>query len=94
MELTTNVYLVFKAVSIMSTIIYFMQERLFISLKSSFEIQLLLTDDDMSDIPNNINTREIGPEFHFYLPKYFLINKLGNLKEQSINGIHWCFQYL
>ncbi len=56
-------------------------ERLLISLKSSFEIQLLLTDDEMSDIPNNINTREIGPEFHFYLPKYFLINKLGNLKK-------------
>ena len=35
-------------------------ERLLISLKSSFEIQLLLTDDEMSDIPNNINTREIG----------------------------------
>jgi outer membrane protein assembly factor BamA len=55
-------------------------ERLLISLKSSFEIQLLLTDAEMSDISNNINTREIGPEFHFYLPKYFLINKLGNLK--------------
>ena len=55
-------------------------ERLLISFKSSFEIQLLLTDAEMTEISNKINTREIGPEFHFYLPKYFLINKIGNLK--------------
>ena len=55
-------------------------ERLLISLKSSFEIQLLLTDAEMSDISSSINTKEIGPEFHFYLPKYFLINKLVNFK--------------
>ena len=58
-------------------------ERLLISFKSSFEIQLLLTDAELTDVSNNINTREIGPEFHFYLPKYFLINKIGNLKNHT-----------
>ena len=48
-------------------------EKLMLSFKSSFEIQLLLTDAEQSDISNNLNTREIGPEFHYYLPKYFLI---------------------
>lgn len=55
-------------------------EKLMLSFKSSFEIQLLLTDAEQSDISNNLNTREIGPEFHYYLPKYFLINNLGFLR--------------
>lgn len=61
-------------------------EKLMISFKSSFEIQLLLTDAEQSGISNNLNTREIGPEFHYFLPKYFLINNLGFLKNH-INPI-------
>ena len=56
-------------------------EKLLISLKSSFEIQLLLTDSKESGISNKPNTTEFGPEFHFYLPKYLLINKIGNLSK-------------
>tara|TARA_B110000977_G_scaffold32475_1_gene43097 strand:+ start:787 stop:3258 length:2472 start_codon:yes stop_codon:yes gene_type:complete len=61
-------------------------EKLLISLKSSFEIQLLLTDSKESGISNKPNTTEFGPEFHFYLPKYLLINKIGNLSKH-INPI-------
>tara|TARA_Y100000385_G_scaffold39888_1_gene37076 strand:+ start:3550 stop:6027 length:2478 start_codon:yes stop_codon:yes gene_type:complete len=56
-------------------------EKLLISLKSSFEIQLLLTDSKKDGISNKPNTTEFGPEFHFYLPKYLLINKIGNLSK-------------
>ena len=56
-------------------------EKLLISLKSSFEIQLLLTDSKENGISNKPNTTEFGPEFHFYLPKYLLINKIGNLSK-------------
>ena len=61
-------------------------EKILISLKSSFEIQLLLTDSKETGISNKPNTTELGPEFHFYLPKYFLINKIGNLSKH-INPI-------
>jgi len=61
-------------------------EKLLISLKSSFEIQLLLTDSKETGISNKPNTTEFGPEFHFYLPKYLLINKIGNLSKH-INSI-------
>jgi outer membrane protein assembly factor BamA len=56
-------------------------EKILISLKSSFEIQLLLTDNKETGISNKPNTTEFGPEFHFYLPKYLLINKIGNLRK-------------
>lgn len=56
-------------------------EKILISLKSSFEIQLLLTDSKETGISNKPNTTEFGPEFHFYLPKYLLINKIGNLRK-------------
>ena len=56
-------------------------EKIIISLKSSFEIQLLLTDSKETGISNKPNTTEFGPEFHFYLPKYLLINKIGNLRK-------------
>ena len=56
-------------------------EKILISLKSSFEIQLLLTDSKETGISNKPNTAEFGPEFHFYLPKYLLINKIGNLRK-------------
>ena len=56
-------------------------EKILISLKSSFEIQLLLTDSKETGISNKPNTTEFGPEFHFYLPKYLLINKIGNLSK-------------
>ena len=56
-------------------------ERLSLSVKSSLEIQLLLTDSKESGFTNKPNTIEFGPHFHFYLPKYFLINKIGNLKK-------------
>ena len=56
-------------------------EKILLSLKSSFEIQLLLTDAEQSNVSNSLNTREIGPELHYFLPKYFLINKIGNLKK-------------
>ena len=42
-----------------------------ISFKSSFEIQLLLTDAEQSGISNNLNTREIGPEFHYFYRSIF-----------------------
>ena len=72
MELLTNVYLAFKVVLIMLIIICFIQVKgLLISFKSSFEIQLLLTDDEMTEISNKINTREIGPEFHFLFTQIF-----------------------
>lgn len=61
-------------------------EKILISLKSSFEIQLLLTDSKETGISNKPNTTEFGPEFHFYLPKYLLINKIGNLRKH-INPI-------
>ena len=61
-------------------------EKIIISLKSSFEIQLLLTDSKETGISNKPNTTEFGPEFHFYLPKYLLINKIGNLRKH-INPI-------
>ena len=56
-------------------------EKILISLKSSFEIQLLLTDSKETGISNKPNTTEFGPEFHFYLPKYLFINKIGNLSK-------------
>ena len=55
-------------------------EKLLLSLKGSFEIQMLLTDNRQSGSSVRPNTTEFGPEFHFILPKYFLINSLGIVK--------------
>ena len=55
-------------------------EKLLLSLKGSFEIQMLLTDNRQSGSSIRPNTTEFGPEFHFILPKYFLINSLGIVK--------------
>ena len=55
-------------------------EKLLLSLKGSFEIQMLLTENRQSSSSIRPNTTEFGPEFHFILPKYFLINRLGGFK--------------
>ena len=49
-------------------------ERFLLSMKGALEMQLLLTDNDSSSNQNSFNTVEWGPEIHFYIPKYFLIN--------------------
>ncbi len=53
-------------------------EKFMFSLKGGLETQLLYSDT----IENNstFNTFEIGPEFRFLIPKYFLINKFNRLQ--------------
>ena len=58
-------------------------ERFLLSMKGALEMQLLLTDNDSSSNQNSFNTVEWGPEIHFYIPKYFLINKVGPLKKHT-----------
>ncbi len=53
-------------------------ENFLFSIKGGLETQLLYSDTIETN--NTFNTLEIGPEFKFLIPKYFLINKFKNLK--------------
>ena len=52
-------------------------EKFMSSIKGGLETQLLYSDTIENN--NAFNTFEIGPEFRFLIPKYFLINKLKRL---------------
>ncbi len=52
-------------------------EKFLFSLKGGLETQLLYSDTIETN--NGFNTFEIGPEFRFLIPKYFLINKFKRL---------------
>lgn len=56
-------------------------EKFLFSLRGGLETQLLYSDTINSN--NTFNTLEIGPEFHFIIPKYFLINKIKRFKSHS-----------
>ena len=58
-------------------------ERFLLSMKGALEMQLLLTENDSSSSQNSFNTVEWGPEVHFYIPKYFLINNIKAFKKHT-----------
>ena len=57
-------------------------EKLLLSMRGGLETQLLYSGDSLNT-NNTFNTLELGPEFHFIIPKYFLINRFKGLKSHT-----------
>ena len=88
-----NVYLVFRGLDYFHNNLFHAGEKILISLKVVLKYNFYLQIAKKLDVSNKPNTTEFGPEFHFYLPKYLLINKIGNLRKHinPCNRIHWRF---
>jgi outer membrane protein assembly factor BamA len=56
-------------------------EKFMFSIKGGLETQLLYSDTIKNT--NAFNTLELGPEFRFIIPKYFLINNFKKLKSHT-----------